>query len=93
MIPTDMSTASVHEFIDKISKTKSQTDLDDLLDVARMQAVVDNTQWGFQQVTMASKEALIREVVLTEVCRKRKDLLAAFAEGLKVVTGLFALLC
>ena len=67
MIPTNMSSASVDKFIDKSSKTNSQTNLDTILDDARMQAVVDNTQWGFHQVTRVSREALIREVVFTEV--------------------------
>ena len=55
--------------------------------------VINASQWGVgQAITMNSREALIREVLYTELCTKRKEQLAAFADGLKAVPGFYQLL-
>ena len=93
MIPQDLTTVSVKSFIDKLTKCQSQEELDDVVDEPLMLEVLNSTQWNLScPVSLQNRDQLIQEIICNEICRKSRDQLAYFSDGLKAVPGFFSLL-
>ena len=91
MIPQDLTTESVKSFIDKLCQ--SQEELDDVVDEPLMLEVLNSTQWNLScPVSLQNRDQLIQEIICNEICRKSRDQLAYFSDGLKAVPGFFSLL-
>ena len=89
LIPLNAGTANVISFLNTLSRTKSETDIDDLFECTEGQAfeqVVNATQWPMDaKVTMNDIEALKAMIIWDELICKQEKQLNAIRDGLAYV--------
>ena len=89
LIPLNAGTANVISFLNVLSRSKSEKDIDDLFECTEGQAfeqVVNATQWPIdKKITMNNIEALKAMIIWDEVICKREKQLNAITDGLAYV--------
>ena len=89
LIPFNAGTANVINFLNALSRTKSEKDIDDLFECTEGQAfeqVVNATQWPIDtKITMNNIETLKAMIIWDELICKREKQLNAIRDGLAYV--------
>ena len=89
LIPLNAGTANVMSFLNALSRTKSEKDIDDLFECTEGQAfeqLVNATQWPIDtKITMNNIETLKAMIIWDELICKREKQLNVIRDGLAYV--------